>query len=160
MGQVSKIKAVDLFPFISELIEGGKSARILVSGSSMTPFLRDQTDSVEFSKVSFTDIARGDIVLIQRVDGAYVMHRVYRKRRDCFYIIGDAQEWIEGPLNPDQLVALVTAIWRKDKRIPCSNLVWRLLCKLWLYLRPFRYFIFRVYGFLRRRIKRIKKSSK
>lgn len=150
MRDVKKIKAKDLFPFISEIIEQGQSARILVSGSSMYPFLRDEIDSVELVQADFAALKRGDIVMIRRTTGDYVMHRIIRKEYDCFYMVGDAQEWIEGPIQPDQVIAVVPSIWRKDKQIDCDNRWWRLLTGLWLRLRPWRNLILRIYGKLSR----------
>lgn len=154
MSQISKVKAADLFPFISELVDSGVSARLMVIGTSMTPFLRDGIDSVELSKVKFETLCRGNIVLIRRINGTYVLHRVFRKKHDCFFMVGDAQEWIEGPLYPEQLVGVVTAIWRRERRIPCSNIFLKLLSRIWLLLRPCRYFIFKVYRKLRNLIKK------
>lgn len=153
MCEIKKVKAASLFPLISELFEHGKNSRIAVSGGSMYPFLRDRIDSVEFTKGSFEQLTVGDIVLIQRTDGRYVMHRIYRKKKDCFFMVGDAQQWIEGPLYPEQLLAVVTAIWRKDKRIACSNMSWRFLSRLWLYLRPFRNIILKAYRKMRKLLK-------
>lgn len=144
MCEIKKVKAASIFELISEILEHGQNARISISGNSMYPFLRDSIDSVELTKGSFEQLSRGDIVMIQRSDSYYVMHRIIRRDKDCFFMVGDAQQWVEGPLYPEQLVAIVTAIWRKDKRIPCSNKWWRLLSWFWLYLRPFRYFILRV----------------
>lgn len=153
MCEVIKAKANSIFPLISEILENGQNTRITVSGSSMYPFLRDGIDSVEFTQGSFEQLSRGDIVLIQRTDGYYVMHRVIRKNTNCFYIVGDAQQWIEGPLYPEQLLAVVPSVWRKDKHISCSNISWRLLSGLWLYLRPFRYFILKVHRKIRKLLK-------
>ncbi|WP_041225767.1 S24/S26 family peptidase [Dehalobacter sp. CF] len=150
MHEVKRVSAAGLFSFVSELIKQGQTAKIPVSGNSMYPFLRDGIDSVEFTKGSFDQIKKGDIVLIQRTNGYYVMHRVFRKYKDCFYMVGDAQQWIEGPLFPEQLVAIVNTIWRKEKRILCSNTWLRILTKIWLILRPFRYFIFKVYRKVRK----------
>lgn len=146
MLDVKKVRAAELFPFISEIIKQGQSARILVSGSSMYPFLRDGIDSVELNRASFGGLKRGDIVMIRRADGTYVMHRILRIRRDCLYIVGDAQKWIEGPVQPDQLVAVVTSIWRKDQQISCSNIAWKLLSQAWLILLPVRDLILRIYN--------------
>jgi len=157
MHEVKKIKAAGLFSLVTELLDQGQSARIIVSGNSMYPFLRDGIDSAEFTKSSFEQVRRGDIVLIRRTDGYYVMHRIFRKKKNSFFIIGDAQQWIEGPLTPNQLIAVVPVIWRKEKRILCSNRWWCLLVRLWLILRPFRYFILKVYRKIR---KLYKKSSK
>lgn len=158
MSEVRKVKAASIFPFISELFELGQSVKLPVSGDSMNPFLHDGIDSVELTKGSFEQISRGDIVMIQRTDGSYVMHRVIKKKADSIYMVGDAQQWIEGPLYREQLVAVVTAIWRQNKRISCSNKWWRLLSWLWLWLRPFRYFIFRVSRNIKKLLK--PKSSK
>lgn len=140
-----KAPAASLIPLISELLEQGRNSRIAVSGNSMYPFLRHRIDSVECTMGSFEQLSRGDIVLIQRSDGRYILHRIYRKKKDCFYIVGDAQQWIEGPLLPEQLLAVVPTVWRKDKRISCSSLWWRFLSRSWLLLRPFRYSILKVY---------------
>ncbi|MGE5403943.1 MAG: S24/S26 family peptidase [Candidatus Saccharibacteria bacterium] len=150
MREVTRVKAAELFPLISELIQQGQSARLVVSGSSMYPFLRDGIDSVELVKGNFDDLKRGDIVMIQRLDGTYVMHRIIKKDKDSFVMVGDAQEWLEGPISREQMVAVVTAIWRKEEKISCSSTGWKLLSELWLILLPFRYFILRVFNKLSR----------
>ena len=150
MCEIKKIKAASMFPLISEILDHGQNARISVSGDSMYPFLRDSIDSVELTKGRFERLSRGDIVMIQRTDGYYVMHRIIKKNKDCFFMVGDAQQWIEGPLFPEQLIAEVTAIWRNERRIPCSNIWWRLLSGIWLFLRPFRLLIIRVNTRIRR----------
>lgn len=155
MPEVRKIKASRIFPFISEILKQGQNTRLTVAGNSMYPFLRDGIDSVELTKGSFERLVRGDIVLVKRDDGQYVMHRIIRKNKDCFFMVGDAQQWIEGPLYNQQFVATVTAIWRKDKRISCSNRWWRLLSIIWLYVRPFRHLIFKI----QRKIKKLQIKS-
>lgn len=145
MPEVKRVKSASIFPLISEIIQQGQSIRIIVSGDSMYPLLRDGIDSVELTKGSFEGLSCGDIVMIQRTNGQYIMHRVIRKEADCFYMVGDAQQWIEGPLYPNQLVAVVTALWRKDTHISCSNPILRVYSVTWLFLRPYRYFILRVY---------------
>lgn len=150
MREVRKIKSANLFPLVSEILEHGQSSRVSITGSSMYPFLRNEIDSVEMSKGDFSSISRGDIVLIRRTDGAYVMHRVLKKERDCFYIVGDAQQWIEGPLIPEQLIAVVPSVWRKEKHISCSNSCWRALSWFWLLVLPVRHHIFRLARLLKR----------
>lgn len=141
MHKVSQVKSAEMFPLIKEILERGGSTRIAVTGMSMYPFLRDGKDNIELSKGSFNEIHRGDIVLIVRNSGKFVLHRVIKKKGDCFYIAGDAQQWIEGPLRPDQLFAVVTAVWRQKKQILCSNLWWKLLSSIWIWMLPFRYFL-------------------
>jgi len=145
MYKVNRLKSREMFPLVKEIIESGKSVRIMVTGMSMYPFLREGIDSVELTKPNYQKLRRGDIVLIVRDNGQYIMHRVLKKEKDCFYIVGDAQQWVEGPLRPDQLFASVTAVWRKEKYIDCSRVWWRMLTGIWMYLLPFRYIIIKSY---------------
>jgi hypothetical protein len=146
MYQVISIKSKDLFPLISEIIKQDEKVRITVTGTSMLPFLREGIDSVELTEAGFSGINRGDIVIIRRSSGEYIMHRVIKKEASCFYIMGDAQQWLEGPLYPEQLVAVITALWRRGRRIEADNFFWRALSKLWIVLIPFRQIIIGVYG--------------
>lgn len=154
--QVIKVKSNTIFPVIVDLLNSGQTARITVTGNSMNPFLKANRDSVELSKTSFQEIRRGDIVLIKRTNGIYVLHRVYKKTEDSFSMVGDAQQWIEGPLYPDQLVAKVISVRRKNKEIPCTNIVWVLLSWIWLRLRVFRYKIFKVNTIVKRAMGKIR----
>jgi signal peptidase I len=149
MQTVNLVKSEILFPVIIDLIKSDQKAILTVTGSSMTPFLRDTRDRVEFSATSFMNIKRGDIVLVKRKNGYYVMHRVWKKEKDCFFMVGDAQRGIEGPLYPEQLIALVTTVWRKNKKIDCNNIWWRAISEIWLRLRNFRYLLMRLFKYLK-----------
>lgn len=145
-----KIKTMNIFPLITELLEKGQSTKITVSGDSMYPFLRDGIDSVELSKGRFEDLKRGDIAMFRRRDGAYVMHRIYKRNNGNIFIVGDAQKWIEGPLQKDQFIAVVNHIWRKNKKISCNNIWYKLTSLIWLVLRPCRLHIFKIYNVIRK----------
>jgi len=131
MHNLKFIKSKELFPQIKELLDSGHKVRITVTGSSMMPFLRENIDSVELSATDFESLRFGQIPLIRRTDGHYVLHRVIRKKKDCFYIAGDAHLWIEGPIYPEQLVAVVTKIWRGDRQISTSGITWNILSFIW-----------------------------
>jgi SOS-response transcriptional repressor LexA len=150
MGEIRQITVNKMIPVIEELLEEGMRIRITVTGSSMYPFLRDKKDSVELYRSSYDQLKRGDIVLIRRDNGEYVLHRVVKKDRKYFYMNGDAQQWWEGPIKPKQVIAKVTKVWRKDRCILCSSFLWRLASILWMLLIPFRDLIFKSYYHLRR----------
>jgi len=76
MSVIKTVKSASLFPFVIELLEQGHYVKMPVSGNSMYPLLRDGKDSVEFVPCNFETISKGDIVLVQRKDGRFVMHRV------------------------------------------------------------------------------------
>ncbi len=136
--ETKSIKAEFIFPFIEEILSKGKQVRITVTGSSMYPFLRENIDSVLLSKVSFADLEKGNIALIKRENGQYILHRVLLKKNNCFFIVGDAQQWIEGPLQEDQLVAVASAIYRRDFKIDCTGGIWKIVSLTWLKLLPHR----------------------
>jgi signal peptidase len=153
MQKLKLVKSEFIFPVIKDILDKGTSTRITVTGMSMYPFLRENIDSVELSKVDFSDIRRGDIVMVLRDTNEYVMHRVIKVEENWLYIVGDAQQFIEGPLRSNQIVAKITAVWRKDKKIDSLNLWWNLLSKMWMMLLHFRVFIIKSYGTLRRLIR-------
>ncbi len=142
MREVKLIKSAEIFPVIKEILKGGTNVWITVTGMSMYPFLREDIDSVKLAMTSFDTIRKGDIVLIKRKSGEYILHRVLKKEREQFYMVGDAQKWIEGPLNPDQLIAAVTEIKRKNHQFSCQNFWWKFLVGFWISIIPLRnYFI-------------------
>ncbi len=154
MCSVKRVKSEAMFPVVSEILNHGGHAWISVTGMSMYPFLRENRDSVELKAVSFKDINRGDIVLIKRSTGLYVLHRVLKKTDDSFFMIGDAQRWIEGPLEPDQLIAVVCAVRRGRRIIECDNKLWSILVGLWLKIIPLRHIVLKFFS-MGSRIKRL-----
>ncbi len=159
MCEVKKIKSCEIFPLIKEILSNGNKAWITVTGMSMYPFLREDKDCVELCASSINTITRGDIVLIKRVTGEYILHRVHHKQKECFYIIGDAQQWIEGPLKPEQLVAVVTAIKRNNHQFTCQNKLWKFLVRIWINLIPLRHLILK-FAKLMQRIRRKNENHK
>lgn len=149
MFEIIKIKTDNMMPVIIRLLQEGKKVRFTVTGNSMYPFLREGKDSVELGTCNYPKLAVGDIILIQRHNNEYVLHRVIFKKRDIVYINGDAQQTPEGPINRMQIIARVDTVWRGNKKIDTRNLNWRLLVYLWLLLLPFHKLILRGYRLFR-----------
>jgi hypothetical protein len=145
MCEVTYVNANKIFPAIIDLLEQGIGVRITVTGMSMYPFLHGNRDVVELVRTRMDDVRRGDIVLIRRDSGEYVLHRIFRRSREGFFIVGDAQQWIEGPLKPNQLLAKASVIWRKSRCIPCSKTVWKLVGAVWLLMLPYRQRMIKLY---------------
>lgn len=123
----------EFFPLLEKLLGDGHHVKITVTGSSMSPFLRDGVDHVELTPVDFETLRRGDIVLARRKDGEYVLHRVVRIRNNMFFLVGDAQVVQEGPLGKEQLLARVGKVHRGSLEINSSNPLWRALSCCWFY---------------------------
>ena len=126
-----------LISSLRELTDQGQEVRIIISGSSMSPFLIHERDSIVFSKPT-TPLKRGDMVFYQRDNGQFVMHRICRVKPEGLYIIGDAQTEIEGPVRQDQVFARITRVNRKGKWIGPQDLWWKFFRTVWLWVIPVR----------------------
>ena len=143
------MRRVDTNVYVSmlrDLVNEGKECRLLISGSSMAPFLVHERDSIIFSKPN-RELRRGDMVFYQRDTGQYVMHRILKVKPEGLYIIGDAQTEVEGPVRPEQVFALVTKVNRKGKWIGPGNFWWWFFSTVWLRLYPIRRLILKLYPF-------------
>ena len=142
------MKKVDTFEYVSmlrELTEQGKEVSLLISGSSMSPFLAHQRDFICFKKPD-RDLHKGDMVFYQRKNGQFVMHRIWKVKSDGFYIVGDAQVDIEGPIQQEQIFAYVTKVKRKGKWIGPGDFWWEFFEHIWIRIVPMRLGIRRLYG--------------
>lgn len=143
--QSIQIKADDWIPAMLHLIQDGKELRINPQGNSMYPFLRSKRDSV-ILKLPDREFKRGDIVLYRRDNGLHIVHRIHHVGKEGYYMVGDNQREIEGPLRKDQLLAITVKIIRKNKLIDCrKNVIYRILSSLWLLVLPFRLSIIRLW---------------
>lgn len=141
-------RIVDTYEYISllrELTEQGKEVSVLISGNSMSPFLSHERDYIYFKKPD-RELKKGDMVFYLRENGQYIMHRIYDVKPEGYYIIGDAQVEIEGPVKESQIFAIVTKVMRKGKWIGPGNFWWEFFEHVWIHLIPMRRRIVRVYG--------------
>lgn len=149
------MKTVDTNTYVSvlrDLIEEGKEVSLLISGSSMEPFLKHQRDYICFRSPD-RELVAGDMVFYQRVNGQYIMHRIYRVAPEGYYLVGDHQVEIEGPLERSQIFALVTKVKRKARWLTPDSLTWKFFARLWPKTIPLRRFLIRVRGRLSRMVK-------
>ena len=122
---------------LRELAGEGRVVSMLVAGSSMSPFLCHKRDYIYFTKPD-RELRRGDMVFYQRDTGQYVMHRVYKRKKDGYYMVGDAQTQIEGPLRRDQIFARIIKVKRKGRIIEPGNFWWEFFEHVWIRIIPLR----------------------
>lgn len=123
-------------PLLSLLSETA-AVPLVVSGSSMTPFLAPGRDTVYLSAVS-EPLKPGDLVLYCRDNGHYVLHRILRVNGDSCTMLGDAQSIPEPGIRRDQILAIVTAVRRKEKLLRKGSFWWMFFEKVWIHLVPLR----------------------
>ena len=130
---------------LRELAEEGRVVSMLIAGSSMSPFLCHNRDYIYFTKPD-RELRRGDMVFYQRDTGQYVMHRVYKRKKDGYYMVGDAQTQIEGPLRGDQIFARIIKVKRKGRIIEPGNFWWEFFEHVWIRIIPLRKVIEKLYS--------------
>ena len=123
-------------PLLSLLSETA-AVPLVVSGSSMTPFLAPGRDTVYLSAIS-RPLRCGDMVLYRRDNGRYVLHRIFRVNGDSYTMLGDAQSIPEPGIRRDQILAIVTAVRRKDQLLRKGSFWWMFFERVWIHLVPLR----------------------
>lgn len=150
---MNKIREVDIneyLPVLIELINEGKDVPLLISGSSMAPFLCHQRDTIIISKPD-KPLKKGDMVFYIRPTGQYVMHRIQKVDKDgSLYMIGDNQIEIEGPLPPSCVFGIIHKIIRKGKVMDSSNFWWFFFEKIWINIIPLRRPIAKFVAFIKK----------
>ncbi len=119
----------EYIPLIREVIGSGGEFRLYPHGTSMLPLLRQGVDSVAL--VACQEMSRGDILLYQRANGQYVLHRLMRIHRDGSLLFsGDNHMTVEKGIAPNDIIATVTAVYRGEKRKERNSFWMRLYFKM------------------------------
>ena len=109
---------------------------LLVTGNSMVPFLLNRRSTVFLVREPDYVPRVGDIILCRRIDGAYILHRIHKIRKDGVLILnGDAQRWTELIL-PQQVCCRVAHFVRTKRDIRTDSRSYRFCRWLWRGLRP------------------------
>lgn len=143
-------KMEQLVPLIRETVAMGKSIRISPMGTSMLPMLRQGIDSVVLSAPP-QQLRKFDLPLYRRDSGQYILHRVV-SAENGYTCVGDNQFRYEQGIRHDQVIAIVTGFYKKEKYYSVSCLSYRAYCRLWHYSRPLRQLYRRGKSWLRRHL--------
>ena len=149
-------RVVDTREYVSvlrEIAESGKIVSLRIAGSSMSPFLAHGRDYIYFTKPD-RELRAGDMVFYQRKNGQYVMHRIYKKKPEGYYIVGDAQTEIEGPVDRGQIFALIIKVKRKDRIILPGDFWWEFFEHVWIRMIPLRRPAVRIYSAVSKLLRR------
>ena len=122
---IEKIGDDGIVKIIMSKLSCGEKVSLTVTRDSMLPFLADGRDKVVLEKIEKAP-GKGDIVLYRRKSGAYVLHRVVGRKGKSFFFSGDAQVYVEGPIEKGQLIACCVAVERNGRMIKKSSPLWML----------------------------------
>ena len=132
---------------IEELLRKGTPVGFYPQGNSMHPTIVQGRDSVIVEPLGDRKPKRGDVLLFRRpkdapkYPGMLVLHRVHRVKSEGIYMVGDNEKQVEGPLDRKCFLGIMTQLNRKGKVISSRNLFYRLLTRMWLFMRPVRFVI-------------------
>lgn len=128
-------------------------------GYSMYPLLVPGRDKAVITAIGQRKGKCGDVLLFRRDDGLLVLHRVCRVKPDGYYMVGDNQEKLEGPIAKEQVLGILVQIIRKGKTVSVRNVLYRFCAGVWLFLRPVRPFIKKTVAKLKKITKRTSKRT-
>lgn len=120
----------------ASFMEEGREVVFTPLGNSMLPFIRGGKDQVTLRKMPSAEV--GDMVLV-RLPGHYVLHRVIKVEGDALTLMGDGN--LQGTEHCTQadVMGTVVAIHRgKRTIIPGKGVFWRRI-------KPFRRIILGIY---------------
>lgn len=121
---------------IEKLLRDGHPVRLKPQGFSMYPLFISGRDEAVIAPCDPASLHRGDVALYRRDNSILVLHRIWKIRNDRFYMVGDNQTEIEGPLRPDQIRGKLIACNRNGLEFSTNNMLYRLLSGFWLLCRP------------------------
>ncbi len=121
---VKTLPTEEYFALVRQTLSEQGRAFVRVTGNSMRPLLRHIRDGVVI--VPLVRVRRGDIVLFDRGDGRYALHRVIRAGKDGFVMAGDSQWYLEKDLPYGQIVGVAGSVVRGGRSIPCENVFLRI----------------------------------
>ena len=138
------------------VLRSGKSIEMAVLGWSMYPLIVYGRDRVVLAPVKGRRLKRLDIVLFRRKGSILVLHRIAKCRRtsdgkNVYYIVGDNQKELEGPVAEEDICGVVTKVIRNGRKISVKDPLYIASVRVWMFLRPVRPVISKV-------VSRVKKS--
>lgn len=129
---------------LEQLLQNGYIIRLKPEGYSMYPLFVPGRDEALIEQVPISSFKKGDVALYRRDQSILVLHRICKIDSNGFYMVGDNQSEIEGPLRPDQLKGKLVGFVRKGRSYSTKHLLYRIQSVLWLFLLPVRPVCFRI----------------
>lgn len=145
---------------IKEKFSFGGEVIISATGNSMYPLFRHQKDRVCLRSAEGEALKKYDMILYQRENGQYVLHRIVGSGEKGFVLRGDGQAVNEYPVRAEQVIAKVARFTRNGKEYTCSHPGYRVYVYVWTHTvmlrkvwRKGKNFLWRVVNYRKKHIK-------
>lgn len=145
MNEVKYVRMAEILPVIREKLQHEGEVIFNITGNSMAPLLHHRKDQICLMKARAGLLKKYDFpIFIRESTGAFVAHRVVSVNRDGSYnMCGDNQWNIERNVKPEQIIGIVTGMWRNGRYISVQSKGYRLYCRIWCFFYPLRYLYLR-----------------
>ena len=127
---------------ISRLVNDGTQVTFVPKGSSMLPFIRGERDSVVLIK---DDNIRPLDIVLAKVGGSYVIHRVLTIDNDRLTLMGDGNLCGTEHCGRNDILAKVVRIIKDGRQIDCTSRSHRRQALIWQKLLPVRRYLLGIY---------------
>lgn len=122
---------------IEALLREGKTVQFHPTGWSMFPLFSGPEDYAVVEPKT-EPVKKMDVVVYRRPNGPLIIHRVIKVTPEGYYIVGDNQSIIEGPVAEDCILGRMIFFIRKGHTYSVRNPIYRFLSIIWRILRPVR----------------------
>ncbi len=147
----------DAMEAIEEVLASGGEFHLSPKGTSMLPLIVQGRDSIVLKRNTRVPPSKHDIVFYRRASGQLVLHRAMRIEKDGTYTMcGDNQTALEYGIKPEQIIAYVSSITRKGKKLKMES-GWYVHYVFWWCKMPVRRFLL-LFVRAKRKIVRITKG--
>ncbi len=102
---LKRFKLEDMIPVIAETIKAGNRFKLYPRGTSMLPMIYE--DQTAVSLVKAENVKENDVVLYQRKNGQYVLHRCVKINGNEYIMCGDNQFVLEKGITRDMIIAKI-----------------------------------------------------
>jgi hypothetical protein len=148
MAESTKVSFSELYPILKEQIDSGNNFVFTAFGKSMYPFIKGGRDRVTLSPIG-SKPKKNDIIFYRRKNGAFVLHRIVKKAGETYQLCGDNQYYIEKGIETGDIIARLTEIERKNKKIDPYGI----RSRLWCFFLPARRFLLHVIAYIKSKMK-------
>ncbi len=130
----------EFFSIVKELLAQHRPVIFNINGYSMLPFLGSRRDQVMLEACDRKSLKIGDVILYQyrHASEEYMLHRIYQITKNGYRTMGDGNDFMDEEITPDQVVGIVTKIYRKGKETDCRSKKWKITSGIWRWLKPVR----------------------
>ncbi len=151
---------------LADELAAGRSVITFTSGSSMEPLLHDKRKKRAthvLIRPASGEPAVGDMPLMRRSDGSYMLHRLVGIERSggAFYYVTRGDNCVRSERFPSEaLVGVVTEIYRGEKTIRVTDAGYKFYVRVWMATYPVRKIFLRARGLAARALTVLKNHGR